>query len=66
VRLGVSGCRVRARGRAIQKVTFRDRTRTTVDGGPFATLVDGGRVRATVRTLDGRIVTLDRRLPDCA
>jgi N-acetylglucosamine-6-sulfatase len=66
VRLRVSGCRVRARGRAIQKVTFRARTRTTVDGGPFAALVDGGRVRATVRTLDGRVVTLDRRLPDCA
>ena len=66
VRLRVSGCRVRARGRAIHKVTFHARTRTTVEGGPFAALVDGGRVRATVRTLDGRVVTLDRRLPDCA
>jgi N-acetylglucosamine-6-sulfatase len=66
VRLRVSGCRVSARGRAIQRVTFRAQTRTSDHSGPFAARVDGGRVRATVRTLDGRVVTLDRRLPDCA
>jgi N-acetylglucosamine-6-sulfatase len=66
VRLRVTGCRVRARGPAIQKVTFRARTRTSDGRRPFAALVDGGRVRATVRMLDGRVVTLDRRLPACA
>jgi N-acetylglucosamine-6-sulfatase len=66
VRLRVSGCRVSASGRTIEKVTFRARTRTSDGSGPFAAVVDGGRVRATVRTLDGRVVTLDRRLPDCA
>jgi hypothetical protein len=65
VRLRVSGCRVSARGRQIEGVTFRARTRTSDSGGPFTALVDGGRVRATVRTLDGRVVTLDRRLPRC-
>jgi N-acetylglucosamine-6-sulfatase len=66
VRLRVRGCRVSARGRSIEKVTFRGRTRTSDGSGPFAAVVDGGRVRATVRTRDGRVVTLDRRLPDCA
>jgi N-acetylglucosamine-6-sulfatase len=66
VRLRVSGCRVTASGRAIEKVTFRARTPTSDRSGPFAAVVDGGRVRATVRTRDGRVVTLDRRLPDCA
>ena len=66
VRLRVSGCRVSARGRWIDRVGFRARTRVGDSSGPFTALVDGGRVRATVRTLDGRVVTLYRRLPDCA
>jgi N-acetylglucosamine-6-sulfatase len=66
VRLRVSGCRVSASGRAIEKVTFRARTRTSDGRVPFAVPVEGRRVRATVRTVDGRVVTLDRRLPDCA
>jgi N-acetylglucosamine-6-sulfatase len=65
VSLRVSGCRVSARGRQIERVTFRARTRTSVSSGRFTALVDGERVRATVRTLDGRLVTLDRRLPSC-
>jgi N-acetylglucosamine-6-sulfatase len=66
VRLRVSGCRVSARGRRIERVTFRARTRIGDSRGPFSALVDGSRVRATVRTVDGRVVTLDRLLPDCA
>jgi N-acetylglucosamine-6-sulfatase len=66
VRLRVSGCRVSTRGRGIENVTFRARTRTSDSSGPFTALVDGPRVRATVRTLDGRVVTLDRPLPGCA
>ena len=65
VRLRVGGCRVSAEGREIERVTFRARTQTSDGRGQFTTLVDGGRLRATVRTRDGRVVTLDRRLPDC-
>jgi N-acetylglucosamine-6-sulfatase len=65
VRLRLSGCRVSARGRQIERVTFRARTRTGDSRGPFSALVDGGRVQATVRTVDGRVVTLDRLLPNC-
>jgi N-acetylglucosamine-6-sulfatase len=65
VRLRVSGCRVSARGRRVERVTFRGRTPASVSSGSFSALVRGGRVRATVRTLDGRVVTLDRRLPAC-
>jgi N-acetylglucosamine-6-sulfatase len=65
VALRVSGCRVSARGRAIEKVTFRAGTLTSDSRVPFTAPVESGRVRATVRTLDGRVVTLDRRLPDC-
>ena len=64
-RLRVNGCRVSARGRRIESVIFRARNRTTDSRGPFTAPVDGDRVRATVRTLDGRVVTLDRRLLAC-
>jgi N-acetylglucosamine-6-sulfatase len=65
VRLRVTGCRVSARGRRIERVTFRARTLTSDSSGPFTALVDGDEVRAAVRTFDGRVVTLDRRLPGC-
>jgi N-acetylglucosamine-6-sulfatase len=65
VRLRVSGCRVSASGRGIEKVGFRSPAPTSDSRGPFSARIGGGRVRATVRTLDGRVVTLDRRLPDC-
>jgi N-acetylglucosamine-6-sulfatase len=65
VRLRVSGCRVSAGGRGIERVAFRPRARTSESGGRFSALVDGRRVRATVWTFDGRAVTLERRLPGC-
>ena len=48
VRLAMRGCRPQVRGAAVERVRVRRR---------------GARLRARVATRDGRVVTLDRRLP---
>jgi hypothetical protein len=48
LRLALRGCRPRVRGAALERVRTRRR---------------GSRLRARVWTRDGRLVTLDRRLP---
>ena len=57
----------------LQRTRLRQRARTrglpqrpppaATRRAPFRALVAGRRLRARVRTLDGRVVTLDRRLP---
>ena len=66
VRVGASGCRVRVSGRSIEKVVFHSGRRTRDVDAPFQGRVDGPRLRARVRTLDGRVTTVDRELPTCA
>jgi hypothetical protein len=63
VRLTLRGCRARVSGLGIEKVSFRSAERTRDARGPFRARVSGGRLRTRVRTVDGRVVTLDRRLP---
>ncbi len=65
LRLSVSGCRVRVSGRAIERVRFRSGRRASDSRAPFAARAAGTRVRATVRTSDGRMASLDRRLAGC-
>lgn len=63
VRLGVRRCRARVAGGGVERVTFRSAGVRTDSLRPFEARVAGRRLRARVRTLDGRVVTLDRRLP---
>ncbi len=65
LRLSASGCRVRVSGPAIERVSFRSQRRRSDSRPPFATLAAGSSVRARVRTADGRVASLDRRLPGC-
>jgi arylsulfatase A-like enzyme len=66
IRLRLRRCRARVGGVGIAKVEFQARRRTRDRSGPFRALVRGRRLRARVRTVDGRVVTLDRRLSGCA
>jgi N-acetylglucosamine-6-sulfatase len=63
VRLHVRRCTARVSGSGLERVDFQsDRLRRDARA-PFRALAGGRRLRARVRTLDGRVVTLDRRLP---
>jgi N-acetylglucosamine-6-sulfatase len=66
VRLRVRGCRARVGGVGIEKVAFRGGRRVRDRSRPFRAVLAGRRLRARVRTVDGRVVTLDRRLRGCA
>ena len=63
VRLRLRGCRARVSGSGIESVDFRGRDRVRVRRSPFRALMAGRALRARVTTIDGRIVTLDGRLP---
>ena len=63
VRLRVRRCTARVSGSGIESVGFRARDRVRVRRAPFGAPVAGRRLRARVTTIDGRIVTLDDRLP---
>jgi hypothetical protein len=63
VRLRVRRCVARVSGRRLERVEFRSARRARDRSAPFRAAAAGRRVRARVRTLDGRVVTLDRRLP---
>ena len=65
VRLAVRGCSARVGGGRVEKVEFRARRRTRDRAAPFRAAVAGRRLRARVRTFDGQVVTLDRRLRGC-
>jgi len=65
VRLRVRDCDARVRGRGIEKVDFSGERRSRDRSPPFQAVVLGRSLRARVRTLDGRVVTLDRRLSGC-
>ena len=65
LRVSASGCRVRVTGPGIERVGFRSDRRRSDSQPPFASLAAGPRVRARVRTEDGRVASLDRPLPDC-
>ncbi len=63
-RVAVRDCRARVRGSGIDKVLFRSpRVRRADAARPFGARVGGRSLRARVQTDDGRVVTLDRRLP---
>jgi N-acetylglucosamine-6-sulfatase len=63
-RLALRSCKARVRGSGIDRVIFRSALRVREDRGrPFGSPVGGRRLRARVQTDDGRVVTLDRRLP---
>ncbi len=63
-RVAVRDCRARVRGSGIDKVLFRSpRVRRADAARPFGSRVGGRSLRARVQTDDGRVVTLDRRLP---
>jgi N-acetylglucosamine-6-sulfatase len=63
-RLAVRGCRARVGGTGLESVTFRSARRLRLDRArPFGSPVGGRRLRARIHTSDGRVVTLDRRLP---
>jgi hypothetical protein len=63
-RLALRSCKARVRGSGIDRVIFRSALRVREDRGrPFGSPVGGKRLRARVQTDDGRVVTLDRRLP---
>jgi N-acetylglucosamine-6-sulfatase len=63
-RLAVRGCRARVGGAGLASVTFRSARRLRLDrASPFGSPVGGRRLRARIQTIDGRVVTLDRRLP---
>ena len=63
-RLAVRGCRARVGGAGLESVTFRSARRLRLDrASPFGSPVGGRRLRARIHTNDGRVVTLDRRLP---
>jgi N-acetylglucosamine-6-sulfatase len=64
VRLALVGCRARVSGAGIEHVSFRSERRADDRRAPFGARLRGRRLRARVRTLDGRVVTLDRSLPD--
>ena len=67
LRLRLQACRARVLGAGIEKVSFRSARRANDARAPFRARVEGRRLRARVRTLDGRVVTLDRALPaDCS
>ena len=63
VSLSLRACSAVVAGRGIEKVEFRSTGRIRDRLRPFAAAVAGASVRARVRTRDGRVVTLDRRLP---
>jgi N-acetylglucosamine-6-sulfatase len=63
-RLAVRRCRARVAGSGVERVTFRSASRLRLDRArPFGSPVGGIRLRARIHTSDGRVVTLDRRLP---
>ena len=62
-RLAVTGCRAKVAGRGVEEVRFRSALNRRDQSRPFRAAVAGRRLRARVRTADGRVVTLDRRLP---
>jgi N-acetylglucosamine-6-sulfatase len=63
-RLAVRRCRARVGGTGVEAVTFRSARRLRLDRArPFGSPVGGRRLRARIQTSDGRLVTLDRRLP---
>ena len=63
VSLSLRACSAVVAGRGIEKVEFRSTGRVRDRLRPFAAAVAGASVRARVRTRDGRVITLDRRLP---
>ncbi len=66
VRLRVRGCTARVSGSGLERVNFHSDRRSRDRRAPFRAVAAGRKLRARVRTLDGRVVTLDRRLPrDC-
>jgi N-acetylglucosamine-6-sulfatase len=65
VRLRVRDCDARVSGPGIEKVEFRAERRSRDRIAPFQAVVLGRSIRARVTTLDGRVVTLDRRLSGC-
>jgi N-acetylglucosamine-6-sulfatase len=63
-RLAVRSCRARVSGTGVETVTFRSARRLRQDrASPFGSPVGGRSLRARIQTSDGRVVTLDRRLP---
>jgi N-acetylglucosamine-6-sulfatase len=63
-RLAVRRCRARVGGSGVERVTFRSARRLRLDRArPFGSPVGGARLRARIHTSDGRVLTLDRRLP---
>ncbi len=63
LRLTLRSCRARVLGPAIERASFRSGRRVNDRRPPFSARVAGARVRVRVRTLDGRVRTLDRVLP---
>jgi arylsulfatase A-like enzyme len=63
LRLVLRGCRARVAGAGIEHVSFRSALRASDPLAPFGARVAGRRLRSRVRTVDGRVLTLDRRLP---
>jgi N-acetylglucosamine-6-sulfatase len=64
VRRSPRRCEARVRGSGIDTVLFRSALKRREDGArPFGSPVGGRRLRAKVATDDGRLVTLDKRLP---
>jgi N-acetylglucosamine-6-sulfatase len=63
VELRLGSCLARVTGRGIEQVVFRSRRRVRDRLAPWRAPVRGRRVRARVSTVDGRIVTVGRRLP---
>jgi N-acetylglucosamine-6-sulfatase len=62
-RLRVRGCTARVSGSGLERVDFRSRRLARDRRAPFRAVAVGRALRARVRTLDGRVVTLDHRLP---